>query len=167
MGRGARWAVLALGVGFLYACVANIVTWSLGANRVAATAARDGLLPRSLGKLHERFHTPHVVFLWMGVIASALLFGNTILAGSTANVFWMLFRLQGVCFLLSYAFVFPAFVWLRYRAPSKERPYRVPGGMGVAWTLAVLSWIFIMAGVILFFAESPTSENPRLEWWIL
>jgi amino acid transporter len=103
----------------------------------------------------------------MGVIGSALLLGNALLAGSTANVFWMLFKLQGVCFLLSYAGVFPAFVWLRYRAPRKERPYRVPGGLSAAWVLASLSWIFIMAGVVLFFAESPTSENPELEWWIL
>jgi amino acid transporter len=167
LGAGTRWAVLALGVGFLWACIANIVTWSLGANRVAATAARDGLLPRFLGRLHPRFNTPHRVFLVMGIVASALLVGNALLAGSTANVFWMLFKLQGVCFLLSYAGVFPAFVWLRYRAPSKERPYRVPGGMGIAWTLASLSWVFVMAGVVLFFAESPTSENPELEWWIL
>jgi amino acid transporter len=167
MGAGARWVLLALGIGFLYACIANIVTWSLGANRVAATAARDGLLPPFLGRLHPRFKTPHVVFLWMGVIASALLVGNAFLAGSTANVFWMLFKLQGVCFLLSYAGVFPAFVWLRYRAPSKERPYRVPGGTTAAWVLALVSWIFVMAGVVLFFAESPTSENPELEWWIL
>jgi amino acid transporter len=167
LGSGAEWVVLALGVGFLYACVANIVTWSLGANRVAAAAARDGLLPRFLGRLHPRFHTPHVVFLWMGIIASALLVGNALLAGSTANVFWMLFKLQGVSFLLSYAFVFPAFVRLRYRAAAKERPYRVPGGMRAAWLLAALSWVFVMAGVVLFFAESPTSENPELEWWIL
>jgi len=24
-----------------------------------------------------------------------------------------------------------------------------------------------MTGVVLFFAESPTSENPELEWWLL
>jgi hypothetical protein len=39
--------------------------------------------------------------------------------------------------------------------------------MGIAWTLASLSWVFVMAGVVLFFTESPTSENPVLEWWIL
>jgi glutamate:GABA antiporter len=112
LGGGARWVVLVLGVGFLYACVANVVTWSLGANRVAATAARDGLLPPFLGRLHPRFNTPHIVFAAMGVIGSALLVGNALLASSTANVFWMLFKLQGVCFLLSYAGVFPAFVRL-------------------------------------------------------
>lgn len=167
MGSGARWVVLALGLGFLWACIANIVTWSLGANRVAASAARDGLLPPFLGRLHPRFNTPHIVFLWMGVIGSALLVGNALLAGKTVNVFWMLFKLQGVCFLLSYAGVFPAFVILRYRAASNKRPYRVPGGTSSAWILALVSWTFVMAGVVLFFAESPTSENPELEWWIL
>jgi amino acid transporter len=167
IGAGAEWGVLALGIGFLYACVANIVTWSLGANRVAATAARDGLLPPFLGRLHPRYKTPHVVFLWMGIVASVLLVANALLAGGTANVFWMLFKLQGVSFLLSYAGVFPAFVWLRYKAPSTPRPYRVPGGMKVAWILVAGAWTFLMAGVALFFAESPTSENPALERWLL
>jgi amino acid transporter len=167
LGAGARWVVLLLGVGFLYACVANIVTWSLGANRVAATAARDGLLPPFLGRLHPRFQTPHVVFVAMGVIGSVLLVGNALLASSTTNVFWMLFKLQGVCFLLSYAGVFPSFVRLRYLEAAKERPYRVPGGALAAWVFGSLCWIFVLAGVVLFFAESPTSEQPELERWIL
>ncbi len=37
--------VLLLGLGFLYACVANVVTWSLGVNRVAAAAAAEGAAP--------------------------------------------------------------------------------------------------------------------------
>ena len=36
---------LLLGIGFLYACIANVVTWSLGVNRVAAIAAEDHMLP--------------------------------------------------------------------------------------------------------------------------
>jgi hypothetical protein len=51
--------VLALGVGFLYACVANIVTWSLGVNRVAAAAAAEGACRgRSAGSIPvSRRHT--------------------------------------------------------------------------------------------------------------
>ena len=49
-GRAGDTVVFLLGIGFLYACVANVVTWSLGANRVAAVAAEEGVLPaRSAG----------------------------------------------------------------------------------------------------------------------
>ena len=44
-GRAGDTVVFLLGIGFLYACVANVVTWSLGANRVAAVAAEEGMLP--------------------------------------------------------------------------------------------------------------------------
>ena len=36
---------MVLGIGFLYACIANVVTWSLGVNRVAAAAAEDHMAP--------------------------------------------------------------------------------------------------------------------------
>ncbi len=48
-GRAGDTVVFLLGLGFLYACVANVVTWSLGANRVAAVAAEEGMLPEALG----------------------------------------------------------------------------------------------------------------------
>lgn len=167
LGYGGRGVVLLLGIGFLFALVGNIVTWSIGTNRVVAAAAEDDLLPASLGRLHPRFKTPYVAFLWMGVVGSLLLVGNALLAGSASNVFWMLFKLQGVCFLLSYVGMFPAFLSLRYRQPERERPYRLPGGRPGAVGAAAVCSLFIWAGVVLFFAESPTSENPRLEWWIL
>jgi amino acid transporter len=167
LGYGGRSVVLLLGIGFLFALVANIVTWSIGTNRVVAAAAEDQLMPEALGRLHPRFKTPYVAFLWMGVVGSLLLIGNALLAGSASNVFWMLFKLQGVCFLLSYVGLFPAFLSLRYRDPTRDRPYRLPGGRPGAWGATLVCSLFVWAGVVLFFAASPTSENPRLEWWIL
>jgi len=147
--------VFDLGIGFLYACVANIVTWSLGVNRVAAAAAAEGALPAVLGRLHPRYNTPHRAFVVMGVISSLLLLGNAVLASNAANVFWMLFKLSGLCFLISYLMVFPAFALLRQKRAGQARPYRMPGGLGVAWTAAVVCWLFIALACALFFKPSP------------
>lgn len=154
-GAAGRGVVLVLGVGFLYACIANIVTWSLGANRVAAAAAAEGALPEMLGRLHRRYQTPHAAFVAMGAIATVLLVGNALLAARADNVFWMIFRLSGVCFLVSYLMLFPAFVILRRRAPERPRPYRVPGGPAVAWTAAVVCWLFVAVACVLFFKPAP------------
>src|SRR5262245_24354773 len=137
-GRAGDTAVFLLGIAFLYACVSNVVTWSLGANRVAAVAAEEGMLPAALGRLHPRFRTPHLAFVWTGIVSTALLVGGALLSNSQSNVFWMTFRLTALCLLLSYLLVFPAFVVLRRRKPDQPRPYRVPGGHGVA---AVASWV--------------------------
>jgi amino acid transporter len=161
--------VLALGIGFLYACIANIVTWSLGVNRVAAAAAAEGALPAALGHLHPRYNTPSRAFVVMGVISSLLLVGNAALASSAANVFWMVFRLSGLCFLISYLMVFPAFALLRRRQPEAPRPYRMPGGPGAAWAAAAVCFAFIALACVLFFAPA-TDVSPaqaRRDVWLL
>jgi amino acid transporter len=151
--------VFVLGLGFLYACVSNIVTWSLGVNRVAAAAAEEGVLPAALGKLHPRFKTPYVAFIVMGTISTLLLIGNAALASSASNVFWMIFSLSGVCFLISYLMVFPAFLVLRYAKPAQPRPYRLPFGVAGAWSATLVCWIFIAGATLLFFLPAPGAQN--------
>ena len=162
--------VLLLGVGFLYACVANIVTWSLGVNRVAAAAAAEGSAPAILGRLHRRYDTPYMAFVIMGAVATVLLIGNALLSSRADNLFWMVFKLSGVCFLIAYLLVFPAFLVLRYRRPAHPRPYRMPGGSPAAWAAAILCTGFIAGAILLFFSPAPTAENPAAairETWLL
>lgn len=154
-GSGADALVLLLGLGFLYACVANIVTWSLGVNRVAATAAADGALPEPLARLHPRHRTPHVAFVAMGAIATALLIGNALLGSSASNVFWMVFKLSGLCFLFTYLLVFPSFHRLRVIRPERQRPYRLPGGRLAAAGAALICFLFVAGACVLFFRPSP------------
>jgi len=162
--------VLLLGIGFLYACVANIVTWSLGVNRVIAAAALEGAAPRVLGRLHPRFDTPYMAFVIQGFLATALLAGNALFSSRADNVFWMVFKLSGVCFLVAYLLVFPAFVVLRYRRPDQPRPYRMPGGMPAAWAAAIVCTAFVAGAILLFFRPAPTAEDPTAairETWVL
>ncbi len=169
-GASADGLVLALGIGFLYSCVANIVTWSLGVNRVAAAAAAEGALPAFLGHLHPRFRTPHVAFLVMGAVSTLLLVGNALLGTDQAdNVFWMVFKLSGICLLVSYLLVFPAFVVLRRTRPDVPRPYRMPGGAPLAWGAACVCFVFVLGACLLFFKPAPDVDPARAsrETWLL
>jgi amino acid transporter len=166
-GRAGDAAVFLLGIGFLYACVANVVTWSLGANRVAAVAAEEGMLPSVLGRLHPRFKTPHLAFVAMGLVSTGLLVGGALLSDSQSNIFWMTFRLTALWLLLCYLVVFPAFLVLRTRRPEQPRPYRLPGGHGAATVAAWVCTLYIAGASVLFFAPSPTSQAPLKEGLIL
>jgi len=166
-GRAGDTAVFILGIGFLYACVANVVTWSLGANRVAAVAAEEGMLPAALGRLHPRFQTPHLAFVAMGIVATGLLVGTALLSSSQSNIFWMTFRLSALFLLLCYLLVFPAFLVLRKKRPDQTRPYRLPGGPGAAAAAAWICTLYIFGACVLFFAPSPTSQAPLREALIL
>ena len=166
-GRAGDTVVFLLGIGFLYACVANVVTWSLGANRVAAVAAEEGVLPAALGRLHPRFKTPHLAFVVMGLVSTVLLVGGALLSNSQSNIFWMTFRLSALFLLLSYLLVFPAFLVLRQRRPDQARPYRLPGGRGAAAIAAWVCTLYIFGACVLFFVPSPTSQEPLKESLIL
>jgi len=166
-GRAGDTVVFVLGIAFLYACVSNVVTWSLGANRVAAVAAEEGMLPAALGRLHPRYKTPYLAFVWTGIVSTALLVGGALLSSSQSNVFWMTFRTSALCLLLSYLLVFPSFVVLRRKRPDHPRPYRMPGGAAGA---SVASWVctlYIFGACVLFFAPSPTSQEPLKEALVL
>ena len=162
--------VLVLGLGFLYACVANVVTWSLGVNRVAAAAAEDGMAPALLGRLHPRFKTPYMAFIIMGLVSSALLVGNAALSSNPSNVFWMIFKLSSLCLLICYLMLFPAFLALRYKEPARPRPYRLPGGALGAWGATVVCTLFVFGTCLLFFKPSepsPSSPDPAFEALLL
>ncbi len=166
-GRAGDTAVFLIGVGFLYACVANVVTWSLGSNRVAAVAAEEGMLPSMLGRLHPRYKTPHLAFVAMGFASTGILVGGALLSSSQSNIFWMTFRMTALLLLLCYLLVFPAFLVLRKRRPEQPRPYRLPGGHGAATAAAGLCTLFMAFGCALFFVPSPTSQEPVKEALIL
>jgi amino acid transporter len=166
-GRAGDTAVFLLGLGFLYACVSNVVTWSLGANRVAAVAAEEGVLPEALGRLHHRFKTPALAFVAMGLVSTGLLIGGASLSNSQSNIFWMTFRLTALCLLLCYLLVFPAFLVLRRRRPDQPRPYRLPGGPIAAGLASWVCTLYIFGACVLFFVPSPTSQAPLKEGLIL
>ena len=166
-GRAGDVVVVCLGIGFLYACIANVVTWSLGSNRVAAVAAEEGMLPAVLGRLHPRFKTPHLAFVAMGVVSTVILVGGALLSNSQSNVFWMTFRLTALTLLLCYLLVFPAFLVLRRKRPDQPRPYRLPGGRVAAATAAWVCTLYIFGACVLFFVPSPTAQEPLKEGLML
>ena len=146
------------------------MTWSLGVTRMAAAAASEGAAPAILGRLHPCYDTPWAAFVIMGLISTALLLGNAALSSRADNVFWMLFKLSGVCFLISYLLIFPAFLILRRRAPDRPRPYRMPGGPVVAWAATIVCTACVAGAILLFFRPPPTAENPSAalkETWLL
>ena len=127
-GAAGKTGVLLLGIGFLYACIANIVTWSLGVNRVAAVAAEEGVLPAGARPAPPALPDAPRRLRRDGLSSStALLVGNALLSDSQSNVFWMTFKLSALCLLLCYLLVFPAFLVLRRRRARPAAPVPRPG----------------------------------------
>ena len=134
----------------LYTFVANMVTWTIGANRSAAEAAQRGDLPAIFSKMHRRFQTPVSAAILTGVIASAVLILYAMLASSAEDLFWTIFAFSSVVFLLPYFLLFLSFLRLRRIDPDTPRPYRVPGRHGAAAALSGMCMLFIAQAVVFF-----------------
>lgn len=147
-----------LGVGALFTFLANMVTWTMGANRSAAEAAERGDLPRIFGKLHSAHQTPVNAAVITGLVSTGVIVLYGFMAGSAEELFWTLFAFSSVVFLLPYLLMFAAFLVLRRRDAGREHAYRVPGSAGVAWTFAILCSAFIVQAIVLFI-WAPGTEN--------
>jgi amino acid transporter len=79
----------------------------------------------------------------------------------------MIFKLSGLCFMISYLLVFPSFVLLRYRQPDHPRPYRLPFGMPGAWAASIVCTVFIAGACALFFKPEPGAQNGVFQSWLL
>ncbi len=142
--------VTLLGIGALYALLANMVTWTMGANRTAAQAAAENRLPAVFGALHPTYKTPVGAFVITGLVSTAVMVLYGFMAGSAEDLFWTLFKFSSIIFLLPYLAMFPAFLKLRQSEPEARRPYQVPGGRVVAVIMAVLCELFIVQAVVFF-----------------
>ena len=142
--------VTLLGIGVLYSFLANMVTWTTGANKTAAEAADEGELPAIFGKLHPVNNSPVSAFVLTGIISTLVIVVYGFMAGSNEDLFWTLFAFSSMVFLLPYLALFPAFLKLRKIDPDRERPYRVPGGDGLAWVMVVLCMLFIVQAIVFF-----------------
>jgi len=134
----------------LYTLVANMTTWTIGANRSAAEAANRGDLPAIFAKLHPVYKTPANSAVLCGIIASIVLLIYGWLAKSSEDLFWTTFAFSSVVFLLPYFLLFLSFLKLRRVDADVRRPYQVPGGYPVAVLLSVVCMLFVLQAIVFF-----------------
>lgn len=121
----------------------------LGGSRVPYNAARGGVFLRMFGKLHPRYHFPHVALIVMCVItaiASILPLG-TIIAMLTAVI--VIVQALGQVAALTV---------LRSRQPGLRRPYRM-------WLYPLFSIIALIGWVYVFVASGLNGTQFILPIW--
>jgi basic amino acid/polyamine antiporter, APA family len=101
--------------------------------RAFLSVAEDGMLPRAVGQVHPRFHTP-----WVAIISYAAFALLLTLSGG----FKALAVLSSMALLLTYLAVCLAALQFRYRRPWVPGSFRAPGGPTVALLAsAVVVWV--------------------------
>jgi glutamate:GABA antiporter len=136
---------------FIFALASAGTTWIMGSDRNQAVASDDGAGPRVLGKFSARFGTPIAMNICSGLVATALMIAAfQITGGNASKYFSAVLGLTISTTTISYLFILPALVKLRYSRSDVDRPYRVPGGMAGAWICSVLPTFWcLLATVVL------------------
>jgi APA family basic amino acid/polyamine antiporter len=104
-------------VGGLAALSSVMVVMMLAQPRIFLAMAKDGLLPEWAGRVHPRFHTPHVSTLVTGVVV-ALAAGLTPIG--------TLGSLVSIGTLMAFVIVSLGIIVLRRTRPDLPRPFRMP-----------------------------------------
>lgn len=117
-------------------------SWVIGADRTYAIASLDRTAPSIFGRFSGRYGTPIFVNTMTGIVASIAMIAAVLItaygSGSIVLLFGLVLGFVISTTTLSYLFVFPSFLVLRYKYPNVHRPYKVPGGMVGAWIVMLL-----------------------------
>jgi glutamate:GABA antiporter len=149
-------------IGFIWALLSSGTTWIMGADRAQAVAAYDGAGPRWLGTFSKRWGTPIAVNLASGVFATVMFVAAfTLTNGNAQKYFSAALGLAISTTTISYLSIFPALYLLRRKHPHVHRPYRVPGGDGVALGISALTFLWaLLASVSLLWPGFATNLHP-------
>ncbi len=147
---GAQGFLFALTVlGFIFTLMTSGAVWMIGADRVLAVAAYDGAFFPWFGVFNRKLGTPVRCNVLSGIVSSVFMIVAVLMlkSGSASNAFSVVLAMATSTTLLSYLWIFPAALWLRYKAAGVHRAYRVPGkGNLTMWVLVTIVFLWALLG---------------------
>jgi glutamate:GABA antiporter len=121
--------------------------WMIGSDRILAVSAYDGGFPAFFGKFNARFGTPVRVNVMSGIVATAfMVVAVAAFSGGTDSKFVVVLDIAISTTLISYLWIFPSAVTLRYAYGHVHRPYRVPYGRRGMWIASALTTFWVALG---------------------
>jgi amino acid transporter len=146
-GGAAHALLVIMTLSFVGTLVTSGAVWMIGSDRIQAVAAYDGAFIPFFGVFNRRFGTPVRVNVLSGLVASVfMIVAVAVFNNGADSAFQVVLDIAISTTLISYIWIFPAALKLRYTHPEIERPYRVPGGRAGIWTMAALTTLWVVLG---------------------
>jgi amino acid transporter len=146
-----------MAIGYILAVMTSGAVWMMGSDRILAVAAYDGAFHPFFARFNRRFGTPVRVNTMSGIVASIfMIIAVAAFNGGTNSKFIVVLDIAISTTLISYLWIFPAALKLRYTHGHVNRPYRVPGGGRGMWIctglitfgVALGSWVAVFPGAL-------------------
>jgi amino acid transporter len=147
-GGAAHTLLILMTLGFVAAIVTSGAVWMIGSDRIQAVAAYDGAFFPFFGVFNKRFGTPVRVNVLSGITSTIFcVVAMAAFNGGQDAKFTVVLTIAISTTLISYLWIFPAVVKLRYSHPHVHRPYVHPWGMVGLWASTLLTVFWIALGV--------------------
>jgi glutamate:GABA antiporter len=154
---GLGWVIVPVAVLVVLGGLGQAGAWFAAGGRLPFVAGIDRYLPQSFGKLHPKYHSPHVSLSVQAGIAAVFIFLGQ--AGTTVKgAYDVLVSMSIISYFIPYLLMFASMIKLQ-KQPAGPEVIRVPGGRPVAVTLAGLG----LASTILSMglALIPAEDDPN------
>ena len=138
---------------FIGALVTSGAVWMMGSDRIQAVASYDGAFFPYFGVFNRKLGTPVRVNVMSGLAATVfMVVAVAAFNGGDSAKFVVVLDIAISTTLLSYLWIFPAVLKLRYSYSGVQRPYVHPFGMAGLWisTILVTFWILLGSWVAIF-----------------
>jgi glutamate:GABA antiporter len=145
--------------------IGGLNSWVAGAARVPFAAGVDAVLPRTFGRLHPRYRTPHVALLVQGLAASALFLASVFISvgGEQTSIqesYDILVNLTILIYFLPYLYLFAAWVRLRAAEGQGDRDtITVVRGTMTLWVVAACGFGATVVAMGLVFVPPPDTTS--------
>jgi amino acid transporter len=143
-GGAAHALLIVMTLCFIVALITSGAVWMIGSDRIQAVASYDGAFFPYFGVFSRKLSTPVRVNVMSGITSTIFcVVAVAAFNGGDNAKFVVVLDIAISTTLLSYLWIFPAVLKLRYSHGHVRRPYRHPGGMTGLWisTILVTGWI--------------------------
>lgn len=154
---GLTWFSILVKVGAIMGLSSVMLVLVYGQTRIFFAMSRDGLIPGFFSKVHPKLQTPHLNTATVGILV-AIVAGMVPLSD--------LSHVVSVGTLMAFSIICFSVIYLRWKQPKIERPFRVPlypvvPYLGIAACLYLISGIYetiwnlkyyFLAGLIIYLA---------------
>jgi amino acid transporter len=99
------WILLPLALLMAASLAGSTSAWVSGSARILFVCGLDRYLPKSLGKVHPRYHSPHIALAMFGLLAS-LIIAMSFIGASVKEAYLTLLDLAVALQMISYTYLF-------------------------------------------------------------
>jgi APA family basic amino acid/polyamine antiporter len=138
---GLGWFAVLIKIGAIAGLSSVILVQLMAQTRIFFTMSKDGLLPVWVSNLHEKFRTPWITQIVVGVAVAIPAGFLTVTEAS---------HLVSIGTLFAFAIVSAGVIVLRVREPNLHRPFKTPfvwftAGMGVLASVFLMTFLPLVA----------------------